>query len=63
MSLSPEPGAVCVCADVFARLSHRDGKDRYLDDIPLTMHYLLAALKDDTELSSLYNLIVSRTEG
>lgn len=50
-------------AGIFARLSHRDGKDRYLDDIPLTMHYLLTALKDDTELSSLYNLIVSRTEG
>ena len=50
-------------AGIFARLSHRDGKDRYLDDIPLTMHYLLAALKDDTELSSLYNLIVSRIEG
>lgn len=50
-------------AGIFARLSHRDGKDRYLDDIPLTIRYLLAALKDDPELSALYNMITSRTEG
>ncbi len=26
---------------IFARLNHRDGKDNYLDDLPLTLHYVM----------------------
>ncbi len=26
---------------VFARLNHRDGKSNYLDDLPLTLHYIM----------------------
>ena len=47
-------------AGIFSRLSHRDGKNRYLDDIPLTLKYLISALKNDTELADLYNLVVSK---
>ena len=46
-------------AGIFARLSHRDGKDRYLNDIPLTLRYLLSALKNDKDLKDLYNLVAS----
>ncbi len=44
-------------AGIFARLSYRDGKNQYLDDIPLTLRYLLSALKNDPELNPLYCLI------
>ena len=47
-------------AGVFARLSHRDGKNQYLNDIPLTLKYLVSALKNDPELSELYNLVVTK---
>jgi aminoglycoside/choline kinase family phosphotransferase len=47
-------------AGIFARLSHRDGKHRYLDDIPLTLKYLVSALEEDDELGDLYQLVVSR---
>ena len=47
-------------AGIFSRLSHRDGKSRYLDDIPLTLKYLVSALKNDPELSELYNLVVTK---
>ena len=47
-------------AGIFARLSYRDGKNNYLDDIPLTMKYLLSALQNDPELSDLYHLVKSR---
>jgi hypothetical protein len=49
-------------AGIFARLSHRDGKDRYLDDIPLTMRYLLTALSNDPELVALYDMVASKVE-
>jgi aminoglycoside/choline kinase family phosphotransferase len=26
---------------IFARLNHRDGKAHYLDDLPLTLHYVM----------------------
>jgi hypothetical protein len=47
-------------AGIFARLSHRDGKNQYLNDIPLTLKYLVSALKNDPELSELYNLVVTK---
>ena len=47
-------------AGIFARLSHRDGKNRYLDDIPLTLKYLVSALRNDPDLAELYNLVVSK---
>lgn len=43
---------------IFARLSHRDGKAAYLDDLPLTLSYVLsvAARYDETaSLVSLFN--------
>jgi hypothetical protein len=50
-------------AGIFARLSHRDGKNRYLDDIPLTLKYLISALKNDAELADLYNMVISKVYG
>jgi aminoglycoside/choline kinase family phosphotransferase len=47
-------------AGIFARLSHRDGKHRYLNDIPLTLKYLLTALNNDPNLKELYDLVASR---
>ena len=42
---------------IFARLCHRDGKRRYLDDIPLVMAYLLAACRRYRELAPLARLL------
>ena len=42
---------------IFARLCHRDGKRRYLDDIPLVMHYLLGACRRYRELAPLAQLL------
>ena len=47
-------------AGIFARLSHRDGKNHYLNDIPLTLRYLLSALKDDPALDQFYKLLVAK---
>jgi aminoglycoside/choline kinase family phosphotransferase len=49
-------------AGIFARLSHRDGKDNYLDDIPLTMKYLISALENDSDLTELCDLIKSKVQ-
>ncbi len=42
---------------IFARLYHRDGKHRYLADMPLVMDYLRAACKRYGELWPLYRLL------
>ncbi len=42
---------------IFARLFHRDGKDRYLADIPLVLDYLLAACRRYRELGPLAKLV------
>ena len=42
---------------IFARLSIRDGKHGYLDDIPLVFHYLLAEIEDQAELAPLFRLL------
>jgi aminoglycoside/choline kinase family phosphotransferase len=49
-------------AGIFARLSHRDGKNSYLDDIPLTMKYLISALENDPDLAELCDLIKSKVQ-
>ncbi len=47
-------------AGIFSRLAHRDGKFQYLDDIPLTIRYLLSALEDDPDLGQLYSLVAAK---
>lgn len=42
---------------IFARLSYRDGKNAYLDDMPLVMNYLRKACERYQELSPLLNLL------
>ncbi len=42
---------------IFARLWHRDGKERYLADIPLVLDYLLRAARRYGELAPLAHLI------
>ena len=44
-------------AGIFARLCHRDGKQRYLDDIPLVLDYLLATCRRYRELAPLAQLL------
>ena len=44
-------------AGIFTRLYHRDGKDGYLKDIPLTMRYLYQALEKDPELAELHDFL------
>jgi len=43
---------------IFARLSHRDGKDAYLNDMPLVMHYLRRACARYIDLKPLHNLFL-----
>lgn len=42
---------------IFARLWHRDGKERYLADIPLVLDYLLRAARRYGELAPLAHLL------
>jgi aminoglycoside/choline kinase family phosphotransferase len=42
---------------IFARLYYRDGKDRYLSDMPLVMHYLRNACERYRELTPLLVLL------
>jgi len=48
-------------AGIFSRLAYRDGKKQYLDDIPLTLRYLLLALENDPDLTQLYQLVAAKT--
>ena len=41
---------------IFARLNYRDGKSQYLDDLPLTLKYVVDTCKQYDELSPLQNL-------
>ncbi len=45
---------------IFARLNHRDGKDNYLKDIPLTLNYIVQVGKKYPEMKSLVRLIESK---
>jgi aminoglycoside/choline kinase family phosphotransferase len=42
---------------IFARLNYRDGKAHYLDDLPLTLKYVVQACQRYPELAPLMNLI------
>lgn len=42
---------------IFARLNYRDGKSQYLDDLPLTLKYILDTCKTYTELQPLLKLL------
>lgn len=44
---------------IFARLCHRDGKDRYLADMPLVLDYVIRAASRYNALSGLVRLIES----
>jgi aminoglycoside/choline kinase family phosphotransferase len=44
-------------AGIFARLCHRDGKERYLADIPRVLDYLLATCRRYRELAPLAQLL------
>ncbi|RVU81425.1 aminoglycoside phosphotransferase [Leucothrix sargassi] len=41
---------------IFARLNHRDGKSAYLNDLPLTLSYVLTVAKRYPELSGLVDI-------
>ncbi len=43
---------------IFARLYHRDGKDGYLKDMPLVMHYLRQACERYIDLKPLLNILI-----
>ncbi len=47
-------------AGIFARLYHRDGKNGYLADIPLTLNYICDVSKSYSELSDLAKFIQQR---
>jgi len=47
-------------AGIFARLNHRDGKPGYLQDIPRTLGYIVAAAARNPELAGLAALIEQR---
>ncbi len=42
---------------IFARLNHRDGKSQYLNDLPLTLKYVLNTCDHYAELHALRNLL------
>ncbi|HSI24735.1 MAG TPA: phosphotransferase [Methylotenera sp.] len=42
---------------IFARLSHRDGKDGYLNDMPLVLHYLRKVCERYVELRPMLRLL------
>ncbi|MGD8933146.1 MAG: phosphotransferase [Gammaproteobacteria bacterium] len=44
---------------IFARLNYRDGKSQYLNDLPLTLKYVVDACNQYDELSPLLNLLQS----
>lgn len=45
---------------IFSRLYLRDGKAGYLKDLPLTLQYMLSALKKYPELAPFYELVQSK---
>ena len=45
---------------IFCRLDLRDGKPRYLEDLPLTLKYILEALQTDEALLPLYDFMQTR---
>lgn len=47
-------------AGIFARLLHRDGKSRYMQDVPRTLSYIVDVAPRYPELGFLHTLITSR---
>ncbi|MDN5597516.1 MAG: aminoglycoside phosphotransferase, partial [Pseudomonas sp.] len=47
---------------IFSRICHRDGKPRYLADVPRFFAYIEAVLADRPELSDLGELLASLRE-
>jgi len=45
---------------IFARLFHRDGKDGYLNDIPLTLNYIAKVVAHYSEMHSLVDLVENK---
>ncbi|MBC7751596.1 MAG: phosphotransferase [Candidatus Saccharibacteria bacterium] len=45
---------------IFARLYFRDGKDGYLNNLPLVLFYLLSETKDHSQLSSFHQWLCDR---
>ena len=45
---------------IFARLNHRDGKEGYLNDIPLTLNYIVQVGENYSEMTDLVRLIENR---
>lgn len=43
---------------IFARLNHRDGKSNYLNDLPLTLDYMLRVAQKYSDIKPLYDLFV-----
>ena len=54
---APFPKEASICAPKCARLSHRDGKDGYLKDMPLVMHYLRKVCERYVELRPMLRLL------
>lgn len=42
---------------IFSRLNYRDGKEQYLNDLPLTLKYIMDACENYDELTPLKNLL------
>jgi aminoglycoside/choline kinase family phosphotransferase len=47
---------------IFARLYHRDGKDRYLADLPVVLSYVLPVLMRYQELAAFADLVIEWVE-
>lgn len=47
---------------IFCRLNYRDGKANYLNDLPLTLHYVLEVCERYKELETLYEFLTSTPE-
>ena len=45
---------------IFARLFHRDNKEGYLKDIPLTLSYIVDISAKYSELSALHNIVLNK---
>jgi N-acetylmuramate 1-kinase len=47
---------------IFCRLNYRDGKANYLNDLPLTLHYVLEVCERYKELEALYEFLTHTPE-
>lgn len=47
---------------IFCRLNYRDGKSNYLNDLPLTLHYVFDVCERYEELAPLYQFLINTPE-